>query len=127
MTKLKLIWIWVLEHVKLVGSCLFVVGSLLAAIVWHLKNKKIDDLQYRVAVNQARLRVETLASAYKTTIKELNELRKEDMVLDKQVIVIEDFLNRKLKSGMTVAEIAQKFKEIGIEPKTSNIVGSING
>jgi len=127
MTKLKLIWVWVLEHVKLVGSGLLVVGSLLAAIVWHLKNKKIDDLQYQVAINQARLRIETLASAYKTTINELNELRKKDVVLDKQVTVIEDFLNRKLKSGMTVEEIAQKFKEIGIEPKTSNIVGSING
>jgi len=41
------------------------------------------------------------------TIAELNELRQKDIALDKQIFIVETFLNKKLQTGMTAEEIAQ--------------------
>ena len=127
MTLLKLMWAWVLKYIKLIASGVLLLGSVTVAIGWHVKNKKIDDLQYQLAISQAKWRIETLASAYKVTVIELNELRKKDVDLDKQIFVVENFLNKKLQSAMTAEEIVQKFKEIGIDPKIKNEVGATNG
>lgn len=114
---IKAILDWIIKYVQLIGAGLAVLGSVIIAVGWHLKNKKIDELQYQLAISQTKFRIESLAAQYKTTILELNELRKTDLSLDKQIASVEVFLNQKLKSGMTVEEIAQKFKEIGISPK----------
>lgn len=124
MTILKAIWAWVLKYVKLLGAGLAIIGSVIVVVGWHVKNKKIDDLQYQLALSQAKFRIEALASEYKVTIAELNELRQKDIALDKQIFIVETFLNKKLQSGMTAEEIAQKFKEIGIQPTVKNEVAS---
>lgn len=116
MLALKAILAWFLKYIKLIGAGFAVLGSVIIAVGWHVKNKKIDDLTYQLAISQTRYRIEALASQYKTTIADLNELRKKDLDLDKQIALVEAFLNQKLRSGMTVEEIAEKFKEIGIQP-----------
>jgi hypothetical protein len=41
------------------------------------------------------------------TIAELNELRQKDIALDKQIFIVETFMNKNLQTGMTAEEIAQ--------------------
>ena len=123
---LRTIWAWISKYIKLILSGFVVIGSVIVAVGWHLKNKKIDDLQYQLAISQAKFRIEALASAYKVTIAELNELRKQDLELDKQIATVEKFLDQKLQGSMTADEIVQKFKEIGIEPIIKNVADAKN-
>lgn len=114
MDKLKTIWAWLSNNIKIV--VIFIVIIVLSVFVfwWGRKNKKIRSLENQIAILNARLQIERLVIEYNTNIAGLQALKEKEKALNATLATIELSLGTKLKQDMTVDEIIAKFKEIGI-------------
>jgi len=105
---------WIGSHIRLVliglGSALL----LIFCFLWFRKNEKIRELQRRLAVAQAKARLEALAAKYQADLQKLRELGEKETAIKDELIKIGDALQHKLDKDMTAEQIVEEFKRIGL-------------
>jgi len=102
---------------------LSIAGSILLFVFlasWYSKNKKIRKLEHELALLRAKVQLEKLAFQYETTVKELNHLKEKDEDIKKKIDAVEKSLTEKLSPDLTMDEIIEKFRSIGIKPGEDN-------
>ena len=114
MEKIKQIFSWIYNNIKIVLVIAAVVILSILVFWWGRKNKQIRDLENQLAIIQARLQIERLVISYNTTVDELKALMAKDATVKDEIAKIEASLGERLKQDMTAEEIAAKFREIGI-------------
>jgi len=85
------------------------------ALVVKSKSKTIKDLQAQMALKSARLELEQVLLKHQATLDEVKALREKDNAISQEITLIETQLTKKLSPDMTAEQIAQKFREIGIQ------------
>lgn len=116
MEKVKKALKWVWANSKLVLIVLLGILFTIFIIWWGNKNRKIRELETKLAILKAKITIEKLVAKYETTMSELAELRSKDKKVNEELQSIEKSLEEKLKPDMTAEEIAEKFKELGLCP-----------
>jgi nitrogen fixation-related uncharacterized protein len=105
---------WISNNLKLFLLILSIVLLSVFIFWWGRKNSKIRDLENKLAVLTAQLKLNQLEVKYNTDKESLVKLKADDKQLDTELTKIEKSLEEKLKPDMTADEIIAKFKEIGI-------------
>jgi predicted nucleic acid-binding Zn-ribbon protein len=115
-SKIKTVWNWIKNNFKIVIVIAANILLFIFAFSWYQKNKKIRRLKRDLSLSKTRYKLQKIADQYHATTEKLEDLRNEDEKLDKEIVKIEEKLQKELSPDMTAEEIAQKFKELGMNP-----------
>lgn len=110
----KKIWTWIKTNVKLLLTIIAFVVFFIFFFIFKSKVRTIRRLEGELYATKAKIKLEKIAAKYDVTLVELKELKKKDKKVEEEVSKIEKNLEDKLKEDMTIEEIAEKFREIGI-------------
>ena len=111
---LKKAWVWITRNVKLFLLILGIILFVVLVLWWGHKNKMIRSLKNKLAIAQAKLKIEKLAGKYDATMDDLKGLKEKDKKISDEIAVIEKSLEERLKPDMTAEEIVAAFKKIGL-------------
>jgi hypothetical protein len=114
MAVVKRIIKWIGNNLKIFLLILSIILVTVFILWWGWKNRKIRALQNKLAILNARLKIERLEIKYDIDMEELKKLKEKDKDIKDDIDKIETSLEKKLKPDMTADEIIAKFKEIGI-------------
>lgn len=106
---------WIKRNFKWVLSIAGTVILFILLFSWYSKNKKIRKLENELAILRAKVKLERLSVKYDVLEENLTTLKEEDAAVSADMKKIEDSLTISLSPDMTAAEIAAKFKEIGLK------------
>lgn len=112
--KIKKIKNWITHNSKLVIFFIMSFFFIVFVLWWGYKNKKINSMRNQIAILESKLKLEKLAMKYDINLSEIKAITAKEKEVEKEINKIKTELNIKLSSSMSVEEIAQTFKEIGV-------------
>jgi hypothetical protein len=113
-TKMKKFLSWLGNNFKLVLITLLILIFTLFTLWWGRKNRKIKRLENNLAILQGKLRLQRLALKKEVAVTELKNLEQQDKELARQIDDIKLSVHRSVKDDLTVDELAELFRGMGL-------------